>query len=193
MKRVYLTCFLLCSVMFLAGCDQHNDPNTGDNLVNLRGQAFFPVQLTTNKVAVANSPFQVLDFQKAANRQVVADGVTGADGSYDVVITQSKIVAVIVSGAVRVSGLISADASDEEKAGLLGKDFDGVTDVACEAGVTAILDGAVSPDAFDDERIANLEAGAAAIDGTFDHADPAAVSAAALQVRALTDNGDHLP
>lgn len=199
MNRGFFSVILSLTVFLSLGCGGHGGGSTGDATIELVGNAFFPGQVFASKTAVANSPFIVVDFVKAADKQTVASGVTDSAGAYDVVITQSKVIAVIVSGqpssstTVRVSGLISADPSDIEKSGLIGKDFDGITDVACEAGVTAIVQGAVLGQDFSSERIANLEAAAALVEPDVNHFDPASVTAGAARVRALTDDGAHPP
>ncbi|MFN8392423.1 MAG: hypothetical protein U0136_19175 [Bdellovibrionota bacterium] len=176
-------------------CESSSHGTNDSGLARLSGQAFYPPQVVATKGPVANAPYQVVDFEKSANKQVVATGVTDADGVYDVTIVQSKVVAVIVSGDVRVSGLISSDPNEAEKDLDIGKNFNEITDVACEAGVTSITDGSVSPDDFNDERIANLEAGSQLVNATtnINHFDPASVTAAAALVRQLTDDGAHAP
>jgi len=190
MKRLLVGMFgaLLC-----CGCGGHGGGVDGDGLIDLRGVATLPPQVAAGKVAAANAPFQVIDFERAPAKQLVASGVTDANGVYAVQIVQSKVVAVIVTGAVRVSGLISADESEIGKVADIAKDFDGITDVACQAGVNAISDGSVNPDDFSAERIDNLEAGAALIAAQVNYFDPNSVNAAAEQVRDLTDDGAHAP
>jgi len=192
--------FVFGTLLFfsLNACGGHGGGSTGDGTIELSGKAFFPPQVIASKTAVANSPFVVIDFVKAVDKQTVAQGVTDAEGNYDVVITQSKVVAVIVSGAalggaVRVSGLITADPNDVAKDDFIGKDFNGITDVACEAGVTAIVNGDVAASDFSTERIANLEAAAQLVEPDVNHFDPASVTAGAARVRQLTDDGAHPP
>ena len=187
-----LTCAILA--VGIMGCDDHGGGATDDGLVGVSGQAFYPLEVSTARVAVANTSYQILDLEKSFATQTVADDFTDANGNFSVVITQSKLVVVIVSGVVRVSGLIVADPG-AAKDGDVGKTLDGVTDVACEAGVTAITDGSLEADDFDNERVANLEAGAALVEATnsVNFYDPASVTAAAALVRQITDDGDHLP
>jgi hypothetical protein len=193
-KRILFIGVALAALCLFAACDSENGGSTDDGLAVVSGRAFFPEQVAAGKVAVANAPFQILDFERAAGNELVASGVTDETGAYAAQITQSKIIAVIVSGAVRVSGLISPT-PDSQKELNLSKDFNENTDVACEAGVTAIQDGSVSPNDFDDQRIANLEAGAEVVTATtqINHFDPASVTAAAALVRQITDDGDHGP
>lgn len=177
------------------GGDGDDNGAVTDNQSKVFGQAFLPPTVAPANTPAANAAFQVLDFQRNAAGDQVATGTTGADGSFDVTVNQSKVLAVIVNGQVRVSGLVAA-ADDNQKSLLeLQKNFNGITDVACEAGVTAIGDGAVSAEDFDVTRIRNLEDGANVViaQGNVDFTDPASVSAAARQVRVLTGNGEQPP
>ncbi len=194
-KKIFVFFVVAAGLMFIAGCGHKHGGSGDDGFALVTGNAFFPPEVAATKTAVANAPFQVVDFEKAASQQVVATGTTDSAGGYSAEITQSKIIAVIVSGAVRVSGLISADSNAAGKELELGKDFNGITDVACQAGATAISDGSVKPDDFDDTRISNLEAGADVVLATTDvnFFDSASVTAAADQVRTITDDGDHPP
>jgi len=97
---------------------------------------------------------------------------------------------VILSGVaqgsnVRVSGLIPAEHNNEDKS------LNGQTDIACEAGVQAVIDGDIVGNELDAQRIENLEAAAARFVATTDFTDPLSVTASANQVRVLTDNGEH--
>lgn len=150
------------------------------------GQATFPPQAGGGPVAQA--PVVVLDLQ--TGRQI-PQGVTDAQGNYRALVGDPRTVAVIVQGVisgrnVRVSGLV-----DVRVQAL--KNFDGTTDVACEAGVTAVLSGALPAGLLTAERIRNLELAAARIVGTVNFLDPAAVTAAAALVRQLTNDGARPP
>ena len=186
MKRLLVGMF---GAFLFCGCGGHGGGVEGDGLIDLQGVATLPPQVAAGKVAAANAPFQVVDFERAPAKQIVASGVTDGNGVYAVSIVQSKVVAVIVTGAVRVSGLISADESEIGKAAEIAKNFDGITDVACQAGVNAIADGSVNPDDFSSERIANLEAAAALVSAQVNYFDPNSVNSAAEVVRDLTNDG----
>lgn len=177
------------------GGDDDNDVDTGAEQSKIFGQAFLPPTIAPANTPAANAAFQVVDFQKNSAGDQVATGTTGADGSFDVTVNQSKIVAIIVNGQVRVSGLVAASDDNQKHLLEVPKNFNGITDVACEAGVTAIGDGAVSADDFTLTRITNLENGANVVvgQGNVDFNDPASVSAAARQVRVITANGDVPP
>lgn len=184
----------------LTGCgggggDDGDDGTIGVEQAKVVGQAILPAQIQPNNAPAANAPFQVVDFQRSQQGTVVATGQTDANGVYDATIEQSKVIAVIVNSTVRVSGLIAAEEDNQKHLIELGKDFNEVTDVACEAGVTALTTGALSADAFTRTRILNLEAGAATVlaTGQVNFRDPASVTAAAAAVRDLTDDGDHPP
>ncbi len=172
------------------GGSDGNDDNSTE--ARLQGTANLPPQVSPQSAPVINTDFKVIDLEKPVEAQQVATGVTDGQGKYDVTVQQSKIVAVIVNGEVRVSGLISADPETANKGFIsIGKNFNGITDVACEAGVTAIRSGAVSANDFKASRIANLEAGALVVvnSTTVNYRDPASVTAAAALVRSLTQDG----
>ncbi|MCB0344266.1 MAG: hypothetical protein KDD66_04080 [Bdellovibrionales bacterium] len=158
----------------------------------LSGRALFPPEFTGlgEQVPVANTDFAVLDLSLPGDSNVVAVGVTDIAGNYFTRINATPSVAVVVLGAVRVSGLIDTTSSFVEKA------FDGITDVACEAGVTAIGEGKIFPFEMDAERISNLEAGAfmAVQQIAVDYTDSDGSRTAAVNLtRQLTDDGAHPP
>jgi hypothetical protein len=159
-----------------------------DETVQISGKAVLPDGVIGGGGPVANQPFQVLDLERVPDEFEVATGNTDADGNYTVQIGQTKAVAVVVNGIVRVSGLTVAESGAT-------KDFDAVTDVACEAGVTAIVEGAVQIEDFGAEEIAILETAAAEViaEGGVDFNDPASVTAAAVKVRERTNDGRQLP
>lgn len=159
----------------------------------LTGQATFPPEsaLSLGEVTpVANTPFQVLDLARASGDELVAAGTTDASGNYAVTIAPSPVVAVVVLGEVRVSGLIDARNGDSQKS------FNGITDIACEAGVGAIAAGLVDVPDMTSARIANLEAGAAKVlqEQEIDFSDlEGSVVPAAQRVLELTSNGANPP
>lgn len=190
--RRIASCLLLLSCLPLAGCGNDNGVDQ-NSFVTLSGKAFLPAGASRVNTVAALDTFQVVDFKRAVAQQVVATGTTDEVGQYLAQILPSKVIAVIVTDTVRVSGLIAAERGANGGSDEFSKDFNGITDVACEAGATAISDGSVSADDFTTDRIANLEAAAATIDAQVNHLDPSAVTAAAARVRQLTDDGAHPP
>ncbi|MCC6765874.1 MAG: hypothetical protein IT293_14550 [Deltaproteobacteria bacterium] len=156
------------------------------NRVSIGGNANYPASLGGG--AAADSDFVVINPDRP-NDPLVSD-VTTDVGRFFGIIRKTISVAVIVSGRVdgqpvRVSGLLAADENNDDK------QLDGQTDIACEAGVQAVIDGEIDGGDLGTRRIANLEDAAARFVATTDFTDPASVTAAANQVRVLTDNGDH--
>lgn len=158
-----------------------------DDPVQLTGKATYPDGLASDSGPADTARVQVLDLERNT-ADVIAEGETDAEGNYTVVVPPTKAVAVVVAGTVRVSGLINAESG-------ASKDFDGITDVACEAGVSAVVEGAINGADLSAERIANLEAAAALVvaEGGVNYDDPASVSAAAARVRMLTNDGLNPP
>jgi hypothetical protein len=170
--------------LLLAGCGSNG--NGGSNKVTVAGDAVFPQ--ANGGAAVANAPFVIIDPDRP-NDPLSAD-VSTASGRFFGVIRKTVSVAVILTGAVgsdsiRVSGLIPAESNNTDKG------LNGQTDIACEAGVQAVIDGDITGEELDAQRIAILEAAAAQFVDDTDFTDPASVTAAANQVRAITDNGAH--
>jgi hypothetical protein len=156
------------------------------NRVTIGGEANYPV--ANGGDPVADARFIIIDPDDP--NDPLADDVSTPSGRYFGIVRKTVSVAVILSGNVggediRVSGLIPADSNNE------GKQLDGRTDIACEAGVQAVIDGDIVGDELDAQRIQNLEDAATRFVATTDFTDPASVTAAANQVRALTDNGEH--
>ena len=207
MKQVTRNFGRLVAVVLLSlacacgGGGSDGDDNENNTEARLQGTANLPPEVNASSAPVINADFKVIDLEKPVATQQVATGVTDGQGKYDVVVKQSKLVAVVVNGEVRVSGLISADPdagkSNTDNKGFLdiSKNFNGVTDIACEAGVTAVNTGAVSASDFKASRIANLEAGALVVtsSSSVNFRDPAAVTAAAALVRSLTQDGAVAP
>jgi len=156
------------------------------NRVTVSGAANFPPRNGGGEVAGA--PFVIVDPDHP--NDAMASDVTTATGRYFGVIRKTPSVAVIINGKaggddIRVSGLIPAENNDN------GKQLDGHTDIACEAGVSAVTDGSITGDDLDPTRIQNLEDAAVRFVPDTDFTNPASVTAAANQVRALTDDGAH--
>lgn len=179
----------LISAAAVSGCQ--SDTLT---TVVLSGRGVYPPEVASGALGeqepVANAVFQVLDLTLPADNNIVSVGVTDIDGVYFTRINATPAVAVVMLGVVRVSGLIDSTVT------AVTKDFNGVTDIACEAGVTAIYEGAILSFDLDQQRIANLEAGAAValqqIDVDFTDEDGSR-TAAVLLTRQLTDDGAHPP
>lgn len=156
------------------------------NRVTISGNANFPV--ANGGQAVTNSPFVVIDPDRP-NDPLVTDTTT-SDGRYFGILRKTVSLAVIINGTVsgkgiRVSGLIPAESNDN------GKQLDGHTDIACEAGVQSVIDGDIVGDELDAQRIQNLEDAAVRFIPETDFTNPASVTASANKVRALTDDGAH--
>jgi hypothetical protein len=156
------------------------------NRVTVGGNAHFPV--ANGGQAVADTPFIIIDPDRPGDP--LSSDVSTDVGRFFGIIRKTVSVAVILSGTVqgegiRVSGLLAAQSNNTDK------DLDGQTDIACEAGVSAVIDGAISGNDLDAGRIQNLEDAAVRFVATTDFTDPASVTASALQVRVLTDNGKH--
>jgi len=183
--RLIFTFFL---VLALAGCN-------GDKvtLTTLSGNATYPPEFRGSLGAVepvANEEVNVLDLSRGPSADPVAIAATDSNGNYLVSIPSTSAVAVIVLGDVRVSGLI------DTRNGSVGKSFNGITDVACQAGVTAIGEGTINAADLTAERIQVLEQTAAIVitQINVDYTDAdGSLTAAANRVRVLSDDGDHLP
>jgi len=170
--------------VLVTGCGDGG--NGGSNRVSVSGSANFPNSVGGGDVSGA--PFVIIDPDRP--NDPLTSGVSTGDGRYFGIIRKTISVAVILTGVaqgsnVRVSGLIPADHNSTEKS------LDGQTDIACEAGVQAVIDGDITGNDLDADRIANLENAAARFVATTNFKDPTSVTAAANQVRALTDDGDH--
>lgn len=168
--------------LLVAGCGGNGGGSSPR--VTVAGTANFPQ--ANGGEQVADSPFIIIDPDRADDP--LNQAVTTPDGRYYGIVRKGASVAVIVTGTVgtdqiRVSGLIPTSANNTDK------NLNGQTDIACEAGVSAVTDGAISGDELDAQRIAILEDAAAQFVDETDFTDPASVTAAALAVRAATDNG----
>jgi hypothetical protein len=175
---------VLAVVLVAGGCGGNGAGSS--NRVTVSGAAVFPERNGGDPVADAG--FSIIDPDRPTDP--LSDGTTTVDGRYFGVIRKTTSVAVIINGTtggdkIRVSGLIPAEANDN------GKQLDGHTDIACEAGVAAVADGSITGEELDAQRIQNLEDAAAKLVAGVDFTNPAAVTAAANQVRALTDDGAH--
>lgn len=174
----------LALAVVVGGCG--NDGAGSSNRVNVGGNASFPV--VNGGQAIADSPFVILDPDRPSDP--LTSDVTTSEGRFFGIVRKTVSVAVIVTGIVngdtiRVAGLLAASSNNVDK------QLDGQTDIACEAGLNAVIDGSIAGEDLGPNRIANLEAAALRFVVTTDFTDPAAVTAAANQVRALTDDGAH--
>ena len=145
----------------------------------LRGTATFPELVGGGPVA--NSRFVVLDLNQSG-APVVAQGVSDAFGNWAVPEATGLSIAVVFQASddsqrVRVSGLSTPRETGSEKS------LTGQTDIACEAGVSAVLQGFIAGSQVDKNLILRLEAAAELFMNTVNYRDPAAVTAAALEVR----------
>lgn len=172
----------------VVGCSGSGTTPSGSGTIVLLGKAVFPPQVGGG--AVQNAPFIVLDLD---NNRTAFSGSTDAGGTYSSAAAVSNAVAVIVSGttaagkSVRVSGLLNPAQQGRQK------DFNGTTDIACQAGVTAIGAGAIRGADLGATRIQNLELAAAQVVGQVDFLDKASIAQAANQVRQLTNDGAKPP
>jgi hypothetical protein len=170
--------------LLVAGCGGNGSGSS--NRVTVTGTANFPE--ANGGEEVADSPFIIIDPDHQDDP--LSEAITTPDGRYYGIVRKSTSIAVVITGTVgnddiRVSGLIATSSNSTDK------NLNGQTDIACEAGVSAVADGAISGDDLDAQRIAILEEAAAQFVDDTDFTDPASVTAAALQVRAATNNGEH--
>jgi len=187
-RKFYNFLSIVVVLLVFAGCD--GDKAT---LISLNGTAVFPPEFRGALgalVPVSNAPVNVIDLQRGPASDPVAIAATDDKGAYAVNIPLTPSAAVLVLGAVRVSGLV------DTRNGSVAKNFDGVTDVACQAGVTAVTEGALNASDLTKERIRILERTAQVVvaESHIDFTDAdGSRTAAAARVRALSNDGDHLP
>ena len=180
----------------LTGASCSGSSSIFDGIANVVGQALAPIGdvIDANPIPLGEAVVTLLDFADetvARTARVQEVGRTDADGNYSVEIEAQSVAAIIIdgqtdSGPVRISGLVNPDRSS------ISKVLNPGTDIACEAGISAINDGTITPDMLDESRVANLEDAAEDFldaNPNINFYDPAAVSAAAQAVRSATDNG----
>ncbi len=191
---IVLSAFLL--LLTGTGCGSDDPSNVDFTQTRVLGQARVPSSGVTGSTTVplANAPVTVVDrlrtlgqvsrTQDERLQRNVDAGTTDANGIYDVTVDPQEVIAIVVSGTVngnstRISGLVNPTVA------ALSKDFDGTTDVACEAAISAITDGAIPAETVDANFIDTLEAEAANFlaNNEVNFFDPASVSAAAAAVR----------
>lgn len=146
-----------------------------------------------------NRAFTVIDLAQPSGSPAatVANGTSSSTGqfSFDVKSGLHIIVVFPPSGnQPRTSGLFSVDETGN------GKALQNFTDIACQAGATAVGAGAITAAQLDQARINNLEAGAQTVlsehnaaNAPVDFTDAQSVSDAANEVRTRTDDGAHGP
>ena len=185
--------FVLLAMGGLVGCGSSSRP-TGSSGTSILGQAVFPPQHGGG--VVANAPVKAFDLTRGG--ALLFEGRTDSSGKYRVDVATSATIYIVVSGLlngsqVRVSGLLNPGQEG------LTKDFNGVTDIACQAGVDAVLGTpgqpppTISGDLVNARRIQNLEAAAARLAGGVNFFNFSEVLAAATRVRQLTNDGANPP
>jgi hypothetical protein len=125
----------------------------------------------------------VLDLNQPG-APIVTEGRSDDAGNWAVRDAEGLTVAVIFqrednAKGVRVSGLARPGETGFDKP------LDGQTDIACEAGVTALLQGLITGVELNKNLILRFEAMTERFVTTTDYRNPGAVSAAALEVRRL--------
>lgn len=172
----------------LAGCG--GDGSSGGGSKKLSGI----VQSVLSDAVQANRPFIVNDLEKTGVEEKIAEGMSDSNGNYSVEIEDGKFIYIVfpptqAGGEPRSSGLADLDDGDVQKT------LSDSTDIACQAGVTAVRDGTLRAEQMDATRIANLEAGASDVLNTtmVNFNDPAAVAMAATRVRIITNDGANPP
>ncbi|MCB0323194.1 MAG: hypothetical protein KDD69_06450 [Bdellovibrionales bacterium] len=164
-----------------------------DGVARVVGQAFRPISevIDANPIPLGEAPVTLIDFaDSAVDRQLRTQviGMTDANGNFDVAVEGQPIIAIVVNGSVdgqayRSSGLVHASRAN------IAKNFNGVTDVACEALIAKINAGEVDPASVNQRTIDILEKAAADVVPTVDFTSRASVTAAANLVAARTNNG----
>ncbi len=179
---------LFLTLLLFAGCDGSSG---GNDSILLEGTALLPPGIGESEAA-REAPFEVWDLRKPQAQRVIAEGITDGEGRYSVRISRALAVAVVVFADVRVSGLIDTSEETAPDSALFSKTFEMKTDLACEAGVTALDEEALDVRALNALRIANLEKAAEIVlaEGGVDFTNPASVSAAALRVREISGDGE---
>ena len=179
------------------GGDSTDQAGDDSSSTRVTGQALRPSNSSASSAPIpfAGGKVTLLDFVEGSPANQTARtqdlGTTDADGNFTVDIANQAVAAIIVTGSTeqgetRISGLVTPNKDS------LRKNFNTVTDVACEAGISAINDGTIAPNILSAERIANLESAAedylAANPGT-NFFNAAEVSLAARGVRQATNIG----
>lgn len=138
-----------------------------------------------------NREFQVIDLSTDEGNPKLT-GVSDENGAFEFDAGNIKELIVLFaaqSSEPRSSGLVNVD--DD----VVMKELKDVTDIACQAGASAVGDGSIEAAAVTRERIENLEAAAAQVlaEGNVDFSDSDSVTAAANEVRSRTNDGANPP
>lgn len=177
---------LFATMLAACGGGDGEGENGRNGLSRVTGVA----QSVLNGAPQAARDFQILDLEAPADSEPVATGVTDSNGAFDVLLRRVGLTYIVFPpsdsvGEPRTSGLISLDNQQTQKT------LNDFTDVACVAGVTAVLSGDLDPALLTQERIDNLESAAAFViqRDNVDFTDDDSVNAAAQEVRDITNDG----
>jgi hypothetical protein len=194
-RSTMLSGFFVMALMLVITSCGGGDGSTESQSSTIAGQASFPDSAGGGPVADAS--FDIVDLEKPPGSDVVTSGTTDSNGRYSASVPLTSSAAVIVNGAVevpkgktqsvRVSGLVNPNTR------FVAKNFDGITDIACEAGFTAVRTGAITAQDLNEQRINNLELAAIGLVDSVNFLDPASVTAAANLVRQITNDGANPP
>lgn len=167
-----------------------------DGEARVTGQAFRPVSTVVDPapVPLGRALVTVIQFSDdspdpATSRISITDvGMTDDNGRFDVTIPAQPIAAILVNGSVdgvsyRSAGLIPV------RTRAIQKDFNAVTDIACESLTTALMQGRVDPNNVSQETINILENAATREVPNTDFTNPDSVTAAATRVAQATNDG----
>ncbi len=162
-------------------------------VANIAGKAFRPVSdvIDSNPLPLGKAPVTLIDFADdnvGRNLRTMVVGETDEEGNFNVSVQGQEIIAIVVNGTVdgqsfRSSGLVQAGKSS------INKNFNAVTDIACEAMIGALNRGELVPNTVTQRQIDVLEEAAKTEVPNVDFTDPASVSAAARRIAAATANG----
>ncbi|MFA5939641.1 MAG: hypothetical protein WC809_09840 [Sinimarinibacterium sp.] len=187
-RRVAIIVLTLTGLTTVSGC---GGDGGGVNVKGVTGS----VLSVLDGSAQASRPFIVNDLSQPPESAQVSSGTSDSNGQYTFELKGIKGTIYVVfppndaTGEPRSSGLVYLGERENEKT------LQNFTDVACVAGVTAVLSGDLPVEQLTAERIANLEAAAQQViaeDGVdFTNAD--SVNAAAARVRELTNDGANPP
>ena len=198
----FMMLVLMLAIIGCGGGDGDNENATISCQMNLPSNA---IVLGGGGTPVANTGFVVTNLEQPDSSsptsfQTIGSGTTDSTGKYQSTVPQTSAAIVIANGSqpsgpqqnkiVPVSGLMNLNQDT------LSKNFDGTTTIACFAGRGAIVDGQITPQQLNAQRISNLESAAAPLVPItdFTNLDPTVPNSllfSANRVRVLTDNGAH--
>jgi hypothetical protein len=201
---------MMMFILVITGC------GGGDNEgVTISGQMTLPPNPPNQGgggAPVVNTQLIAIDFEQPnpndasmTGFQTIGSGTTDSTGKFVLTTPQTSSAAVIANGTqpsgpqqnkiVPISGLMNLDQDTASK------NFDGVTTIACFAGILAIQDAlagkpGLTPQQLNAQRISNLEQAAAGFVAQTNFLDTNSGSqnsivASATQVRLLTADGAH--